>query len=253
MYHFDAMTKISAFLVHLGLSVIVAAVMVSTVFFVWYPAPLHKAVGVTDIFLMVVVIDVIIGPLLTLVVFKKDKRTLQFDLFVIAVLQMAALVYGVHTVYLGRPAFVVFAKDRFEIARPASLDPKSVKAATHAKNAVAEQSYLLSKWVAAIESPDPERRKEILFSAAAGGPDWPQLPELYVPLEQVRSEIVRRAKPLIELKPFNVGQEADVDVLTEQFGARAKWLPLKAPALDMVVLVNGANGEVLQVVDLRPW
>ncbi|MGL4575226.1 MAG: TfpX/TfpZ family type IV pilin accessory protein [Burkholderiaceae bacterium] len=247
------MSKSLAFFTHLGISAFVALAMIFIVFVVWYPSPLYKAVGVTEIFLIIIAVDVIIGPLITLVVFKKGKKTLKFDLSVIAAVQLAALIYGAHTVFVGRPAFLVFAKDRFEVVSPTEWDAQSALTAKQANNLAAAQSVFQPKWVAAVESNDPERRKDILFAAATGGPDWPQLPELYVPLEKVQPEIIKRAKSLADLKPLNVGKEAEIDALAGQFGAQAKWVPLKAPALDMVVLVNGETAKVLKMVDLRPW
>ena len=31
------------------------------------------------------------------------------------------------------------------------------------------------------------------------------------------------------------------------------WLPLKANAIDMVVLVNKESASIIKIVDLRPW
>ena len=53
------------------LSFLVALLVVGLVFFIWYPSPLATAVGVTYIFLMLLVIDVILGPLLGLLVYKE--------------------------------------------------------------------------------------------------------------------------------------------------------------------------------------
>ena len=60
--------RIKFFLGHLAISIVVAIIIIGLVFFVWYPAPLAKAIGVTHIFLMLIAIDVIIGLLLTLLV-----------------------------------------------------------------------------------------------------------------------------------------------------------------------------------------
>ena len=79
--------KIQYFLVHLALSILVAACCVWIVFFLWHPQPLAKAIGVTNIFVMMLIIDVILGPLLTLLVAKQGKKTLKFDLFIIFLLQ----------------------------------------------------------------------------------------------------------------------------------------------------------------------
>ena len=195
----------------------------------------------------------LLGPLLTLVVFKPGKKSLKFDLVVIAALQLAALLYGAHTVFIGRPAFVVFVKDRFEIARPTELDQASLDTALRNQNAAARESLLMPQWIGTVESVNPERRNEILMNAVSGGPDWQHLPELYVPLAQVQADIIARAKPLNDLKAFNPTAQAALDAITKKFGPETRWHPLKAPSSDMTVLIHPKTGAVLSVVDLRPW
>ena len=77
---------------HFVISLLVGLVLLALCWFMWYPAPMLMAIGGHEIFLLVVGIDVVLGPLLTLVVFKSGKKTLKFDLAVIALLQIAALV-----------------------------------------------------------------------------------------------------------------------------------------------------------------
>ena len=71
------------FLGHLAISFFIALIVVGVVFFIWYPSPLAKAVGVTDIFLMLLAIDVVIGPMLGWVVYKEGKKTLKMDLSIV--------------------------------------------------------------------------------------------------------------------------------------------------------------------------
>ena len=52
------------FLSHLAISLLIALLVIGLVFFVWYPSPLATAVGVTQVFLMMLAIDVIVGPFL---------------------------------------------------------------------------------------------------------------------------------------------------------------------------------------------
>lgn len=54
--------RVKAFGIHLLASVLIALIVIMLVFYVWYPSPLHTAVGVTGIFLMLLIIDVILGP-----------------------------------------------------------------------------------------------------------------------------------------------------------------------------------------------
>ena len=57
--------RVRAFLIHLSASALLAVMALAVVFGLWYPAPLHAAVGVSAIVLLLVGVDVVIGPLLT--------------------------------------------------------------------------------------------------------------------------------------------------------------------------------------------
>jgi hypothetical protein len=245
--------KFKAFLTHLMISAVVAALAIVLVFFVWYPAPLHTAVGVTQIFLIVLAVDVTIGPLVTFIVFKKGKKTLKFDLAVVAILQIAALGYGLHTVFIGRPAFVVFNVDRFTVSRAHELDPTSAGTAEKNNNQSAKESWLQPNWVGAVGSKDQKRKNEITITSALGGADWPQLPELFVPLADVKKLIHERAKPLADLRKLH---DQETDVLAELSAWKdtdVKWLPLRSNAKDMVVLVDAKTDEVVETLDIKPW
>ena len=93
---------------------------------VWYPQPLFEAAGGSHLLFILAGVDVVLGPTITLVIFdlkKKPLRTLKFDLAVIAILQLAALLYGIHLVFQARPVYVVFVKDHFSLVTAAQIDP----------------------------------------------------------------------------------------------------------------------------------
>lgn len=249
----DIKDRIKAFSIHLGISSIVAALSMVVVFFIWYPAPLHIAVGVTQIFLILLAVDVTIGPLLTFVVYQKGKKSLKFDLAVIAILQSAALAYGMNTVFVGRPAYVVYAVDRFEVSRAYEVDPKSLEIAFKRNNENAKISWLQPKWVGAQSPKDRDRRNEILFASVVGGNDWPQLPELFVPLSEVKQQILERSKPLEALRKIH-GNDADTqEKLAGLKDSEVKWLPLVSNAKNMTVIVDANSANVLTVLDINPW
>jgi hypothetical protein len=102
--------------VHLGISPCHCGLAAWLVFAVWYPYPYREISGGRELFLMVVTVDVILGPLLTLAVFNMSKnpiKTLRLDLTVIGLFQLAALVYGLWTVFVVRPVHLAFEMDRF--------------------------------------------------------------------------------------------------------------------------------------------
>ena len=63
--------RLRAFLWHFLASLLMASLALMLVYGVWYPSPLHALLGVTSIFLIVLAVDVVIGPVLTFVVAKQ--------------------------------------------------------------------------------------------------------------------------------------------------------------------------------------
>lgn len=240
--------RLKAFLIHFGVSILIAVGVVALVFGLWYPTPLHTAVGVTQIFLLLLLVDVCLGPLLTFVVYKKGKKTLKMDLTIIAILQVSALMYGVHAVAEGRPAWLVFAKDRFEMVRALDVDTRHLDKAEIEYRA---PSWLKPQWVAATKPIDYEEARAIIFESVAGGSDIAQHPYLYQPLTAQKDIIQKQLRKVNELTLYNPSER--VAKVLEQQSNIDGWLPLQAKNKDMVVLINMDDLAHPVVVDLRPW
>ena len=106
---------------HLLISSLVVGVFVAVVVLVWYPPPLLQGAGGARLVLLVAAVDVVLGPLATLVVYRKGKPGLAFDLAVIGLLQAGALAYGVHTAWISRPAYLVLAPHRATADFPGAI------------------------------------------------------------------------------------------------------------------------------------
>lgn len=107
--------NVKAASVHLAISCLFAGVVAILVFVIWFPYPYRTLSGGQELFTIVMLVDVVLGPALTLIVFDKNKtsKKLYFDLILIAMLQAAAMGYGIWTVSLARPVHLVFEIDRF--------------------------------------------------------------------------------------------------------------------------------------------
>jgi hypothetical protein len=101
--------------IHLALSLVIALLAALLVFGIWYPYPYRELSGGRELFLLVITVDVILGPLITLAVFNRTKalQVLRRDLAVVAMFQIGALAYGLWTVHVARPVHMVFEFDRF--------------------------------------------------------------------------------------------------------------------------------------------
>lgn len=240
--------RLKFFLSHLLLSFLIALFVAGLVFFVWYPSPLATAVGVTHIFLMLLVIDVILGPLLGLLVYKEGKKTLKFDLSVIIFIQIIALCYGVFSIEQGRPAWLVYNVDRFELIRKNDIILDHIDQARQKFQAV---SWKKPEFVTVKSAASTEQRQNDMFTEVLGGVSIAQRPERYVELTQAKNQIQQRALPLKELEQYN--SKIEVEKTLAKYPKADAWVPLKATAVDMTVLINKEKGEVVKIVDLRPW
>ncbi len=109
------MTRWRAASIHLGLSLSIFVLFLAQTFLVWYPVPYFSAMGIWGLLGLLAGVDVLLGPALTLLVFKSGKKSLAFDLTVITMVQLAALGYGGWTVMMARPVFVVFDGNKFAV------------------------------------------------------------------------------------------------------------------------------------------
>ena len=78
-------------------------------------------VGGTKLFELVVVCDLVLGPLISLVIYDSTKARgkLIMDYSIIGAIQLAAMIYGVYIVAGTRPVYVAFNKDRIEVVHRA--------------------------------------------------------------------------------------------------------------------------------------
>lgn len=229
--------RIRYFLGHLSCSILVGLLLVALVFLVWYPAPMAHAEGVATIFLMLLAIDVTLGPLLSLLVYKEGKSTLKIDLSIIVLIQVMALSYGVYAIAQSRPAWIVQNGWLFEAVPAAAVD---IKDQAKAEAMYQSNSFFGPKWVAVDEA------KNLNNSLAA-----PQLmPSTYADLSLAKTRLNQHALALVDLTQFNPKQ--DVDRVLQEYPGAMSWIPLRTTGLGLVVLLD-KEYKVIDVVNLRPW
>mgnify|MGYP003602117749 CR=1 FL=1 len=235
------------FLTHLSISFLIALLVIGLVFFIWYPSPLATAVGVTHIFLMLLVIDVVIGPVLGVLVYKEGKKSLKFDLTVIILIQIFALLYGIYSIEQGRPAWLVYNVDRFELVRKNEIIQDNIAKVLPQYQ---QSSWLKPQFVATEFSKDAHQRSDDIFAEVLDGISIAQRPEHYVELTKAKKQMQQRAQKLELLQQYN--NKTDVEKILAKYPQATAFLPMKASAVDMTVLID-QKANVVKIVDLRPW
>ena len=107
------MTRFKAFAIHFAISFVIFLILLYFILVQWYPQPLFSTDGGWQIIRIVVGIDLVLGPVLTFVVFKKGKPGLKVDLSIIALLQAMALAWGIYIISNEHPAAIIYTVDRF--------------------------------------------------------------------------------------------------------------------------------------------
>lgn len=246
--HSPVQLRFRAFLIHLAGSCLLAVAAFCFVFLLWYPAPLGVAVGVSSIVLLLVGVDVIMGPLLTFVVFNPAKKSLRFDLACIVVLQLGAFIYGMATLAEGRPAWLVFNADRFDLVQAYQIDDRTPG---RVPEAFRSPPWFGPRWVAALPPESVDERNRLTFESVFAGVDLPQRADLYRPLGTAGDAMRQRALSLEKLKEFN-----DVQMVTQvlqRWPEADAFLPMMARIRPVTVLLSKEQAKVVAVVDLRPW
>lgn len=251
-----AVSRKRAFLTHLGFSATIVGVVCALIFFVWYPYPYFHAMGAWNVLRVLIGVDLVLGPLLTLIVFKPGKRGLKFDLAFIAVMQLAALVYGLTAIYGDRPYFTVFAVDRFHVLAERDAEPQEL-AAARAAGRVTSKPLGGPLLVVAVFPTDLATQQRLLDETLFRGlPDVERRPEFWEPFAERASLVQRVQRPLSGLRLEQPSAARAIDALTANLGlpeSRLGYVPLIAKNRDVAFIVDAETGAPLDVLDVDPW
>lgn len=248
------MTRWKASAIHLSISVAIALVTLTLMLALWYAPPFFSSAGGKEVLLIMLGVDVTLGPLITLIIFtpKKTRKALLFDFVVIGILQFSALVYGVNVMFHGRPVFVVFIKDSFDMVLANQLAEVDIRNAKPEYRAlpVTGPVYVYSEMPT-----DIKERNEMVF-AAFSGKDLPFFPKYYQPYTGRESKVASAAKPLAELKKLNPTRVTEIDSELQHNGwveSEIGFVPLRSKFEDMAVIVDKRDGKILEMLKMQPW
>ncbi len=247
------MSRWKAAAIHLSISAAIGLVAAILIFGVWYPPPYSQATGATELVVLLLGVDLTLGPLLTLVVFKTGKKSLRFDLSVIATLQACAFLYGMSVVVRARPAFIVGAVDRFVVVAANELDPEDL--AKGRRPEFRSVPWTGPRLVGAELPTDPAKRDRLLFSGLSGK-DVEKYPEYYVTYREAAPALLERARPVDQLHFSDPAEQEILDrAIAEATEARGRllYLPVMARRGSMTMLLDASSGEPLKAVALDPW
>jgi hypothetical protein len=246
------MTRFRASTIHLAISAAVVAVILSIVFLFWYPGSTFEISGAMRPMFVLVGVDLVLGPLLTLIVYKQGKPGLLFDLWFIALVQISALVYGSYALNAGRPHYMVFSVDRITLVTNQGIDPSAIR-----YEELAEKPLRDVVRVFARAPSDPLELERLMDSVIfEGQPDLERRTEYWEPWSS-GSETIRDA--IVPLGEFESASELEQQAIVEaldRFSAdhpNLGILPIGGIEDDIGMLMDMDTLADLDVIRVNPW
>lgn len=242
------MTRLRAFSIHLTISLIVGLALLALAWFVWYPAPMLFAFGGHEIFLLVVGVDVVLGPLLTLVAFKPGKPKLIFDLVVIAALQAGAMAYGVQAFLEPRPVYVAAVGTSFHVVQATAVTDANLRKANTAL------PWWGPIWVGTKQPVDRFEAEEVQDVIRAGGGRG-NFPHLHIPYEAMAEEVLAKSLPIPILLKDNSTNADEIRGWLKRHNhdeKSARFQPIQISSSEFIVMLDGKSGAVLGIAPFKP-
>ncbi|MES2207146.1 MAG: hypothetical protein V4525_10185 [Pseudomonadota bacterium] len=238
------MNRTKAAAIHLGLSILIGAIVFLWLHRVWYPSGLFTLTGGISLLKILLSVDIVLGPLITLIIFNTQKKSLRFDLSCIAILQMAALAYGVYTMWLARPVWIAYVNEHFEVVSVPKIIGNIKGSAMHQK---------LPIWGPKLIGVIPEKKLRGQFDVEVGlgaGALLSSFTQGWQPYEKVKNEVMQKGQSLKELskKQASLSQK-----LQQRYGGNASTLrvfPLLGGLNDALILIDSTSGEWVEIINL---
>lgn len=238
--------------IHFGISLSIAALAALLVFALWYPYPYREISGGRELFLIVVAVDVVLGPLLTLTIFNRAKpwAELRRDLTIVGMLQLAGLAYGLWTVAVARPVHLVFEIDRFRVVHAIDIPEELMDSAPKDVQAMP----LLGPTLLSVRPFKDEKEGFDATMVALRGIPLSARPDLWQPYEAAKPNVLRAAKPVAQLKARFTAQAGEIDKVVATTGRAAPdallYVPMVGRKSFWTVFIDPATAQPLAFMPL---
>ena len=246
------MTRFRAAGLHFIFSVMVVFIILTLMLSLWFPHQYFKLMGGGNLMYLIAGIDICLGPLLTLAVFKSGKKSLNFDLAVIGLVQIAALSFGCYTMYNARPIFTAYADGEFSIATASEVTDDELK---KAKENEWKNRSLTGPIVVSIAKPtDKKELAEAEFLAFGMG--FARFPKYFVRYQSKRAEILKEGKPLNVLRTYDKKNNAVVNKLIKDKKRNEQsfvFLPISSFWGEMAAIVDAKTAEFITIIEAKPF
>ena len=244
------MSRWRASFIHLLISLLIVGSVAAYVIYFWYPIPLLPMAKADKLLIMVGGIDLIVGPLLTLIVYKQGKKTLKMDLSIIAIIQAVFLSMGLYTLYQSRPVYLVATNQIFNLVFANEIVAEDL---AKADSKYQHLTIMKPKLVGAVMPSNIQEVSRITLSALGGGSDLQHMPQYYVEYPQITQQILKNSILINQVQKISAEQLATLQKAAINYGYKpedVRLMNLRSSRGFAVILIDGKTAQPIGFVNL---
>lgn len=244
------MTRWRAAGIHMAIGLLLIGSLIALVAHFWFPYALYRIAGMDRLVATMLCVDIVAGPLLTLIVYRSGKPSLKFDLAFIVALQLGFLGYALHTAWISRPVFLVWAVDKMSLVFANEIDAGDL--AEGRMPDARSLSWTGPRLVAAVLPKDPKAREKAVLELIRRQNSIERLPDFYVPYADVHDSIKWWSQPVLALAAANNPALQDAIASTGRPASALRTVRVESSRDASTLLVDERTLMPLQVVRPTP-
>jgi hypothetical protein len=234
--------RLRAFGLHLLGSATALTLILGGLYLGWYRWPGWYLSSVLHVVGIVVLVDLVIGPALTLVIANPNKRRRELarDVGMIVVVQLIALGYGAVTLWGGRPLYYAFSVNSLDMVQASDIEDPELKLAVKQNPTFAPHWYSLPRWIWA-PLPDTEEGAKIAMGTVFGGHDVTDMPRYFKSWDEGLPKLRDQLARVDDIKYLSKGEKKSMRTRLSQLGLAADQ--------KNVLIMWGGSRRLLAVFD----
>jgi hypothetical protein len=236
--------RLKAFGLHLAASATALTLILGLLYLGWYHWPGWRLTDVTQVVTILIGVDLVLGPLMTLIIAngKKSRRELTRDIGVIVAVQLCALIYGSTALWSGRPLYYAYSEGVLQLVQAYDINSEEAALGQAQNPGLAPHWYSLPRWIWAPLPQDPKEKEKIVTAAISGGDDVISMPRLFKPWDEGLSELRAKLRKVDDVAYFAPNEKTKLKALMRAAG-------LSSDQLNTMSL-TGRGHPLLAVFDL---
>jgi hypothetical protein len=248
--------RLKAFGLHLLTSATVLTLILGLLYWGWYHWPGWHLADVSHVVLVMIGVDVVVGPTLTFVIAKssKPRRELARDIGIIALVQLCALAYGTVSLWHGRPLYYAFSESVLQMVQAYDIDDDEWARGNQQNPGLAPHWYSLPRWIWAPLPQDPPEREKIVTGAISGGDDVIDMPRYFKPWSQGTPALRAQLKKVDQVGYFAPNQKKKLKVLLSAAGYspdKPIYIPLTGRGDPLLAVFEPTHLQLLDIIALN--